>query len=140
MLIKEIKYEDFNGNEVEEKFYFNLSSAELTEWQLSVDGGLEQKINKIINSRNVPEIAALFKEIIMMSYGEKSDDGKRFIKSKELTDSFIQTEAYSNLYMELVQDDKAAADFINGIIPKKLRDQAENVKKSNPKIEIVENK
>lgn len=131
MLKKTIKYTDFDGNEREEDFYFNLTSAELTEWQLSVEGGLEQKIQRIINAKNVPELSALFKEIIVASYGEKSADGKRFIKNKELVEAFTQTEAYSALYMELVQDDKAAADFINSIVPKNVREQAQAIEKKD---------
>lgn len=117
MLKKTISYVDYNGNERVEDFYFNLSKAEATEMELSVEGGLTKKLEEIVDSQNNKEIISLFKEIILKSYGEKSEDGKRFIKSKELSEAFSQTEAFSELFMELALDDKAAADFVNGILP-----------------------
>lgn len=112
------KYIDFNGVEREETFYFNLTQEELTDWELGVTGGLSKLVEKITQTRDIPALAKLFKEAILKAYGVKSDDGRRFIKTKELREAFSQTQAYSDLYMELVQDDKKAAEFINGIIPK----------------------
>lgn len=117
MLKKTISYVDYNGNKRVEDFYFNLTKAEATEMELSVEGGLTKKLEEIVNSQNNKEIISLFKEIILKSYGEKSEDGKRFIKNKELSEAFSQTEAFSELFMELALDDKAAADFVNGILP-----------------------
>lgn len=119
MLKKTITYTDYNGVERTEDFYFNLSRAEITEMQLSVEGGFAEKIRQIINAKNQTEIIKLFKEIIFKSYGEKSDDGRRFIKSEELSNAFSQTEAYDKLFMELATNDEMGAEFINGIIPKK---------------------
>lgn len=118
MLKKTIKYVDYDGNEREEDFYFNLSKPEIYNLQLTTDGGLDKLIDKIIKAKDKAQIITLFEKIIKMSYGEKSPDGKRFVKDEELTKAFTQTEAYSQLYMELATDDKAAADFINGIMPK----------------------
>jgi len=127
MLKKTIKYTDYNGEVREEDFFFNLSKAELTEMQLSVDGGMTEFVEKIIKTRNTPELMELFKKIILKSYGEKSLDGKRFIKidenGKPLSIGFSQTEAYSELYMELATDSKAAAAFINGVVPGDLATQ-----------------
>lgn len=123
MLKKRIKYTDYNGEKREEDFYFNLSKAELIELELSTEGGLEQMIQKITDTRDMPKLIELFKRLILMSYGEKSENGKRFIKNQELSDSFAQTEAYSELFMELATDDKAASDFVNGIIPQGLSEQ-----------------
>lgn len=120
MLKKRIKYTDYDGNEREEDFYFNLSKAELVELELTTDGGLEQMIQKITDTRDMPKLIELFKRLILMSYGEKSENGKRFIKSKELSEAFAQTEAYSELFMELATDDKAASEFVNGIVPQGL--------------------
>jgi hypothetical protein len=116
MLKKTIKYTDYDGNEREEDFYFNLNKAELVEMEMGVTGGLEKKLRKIVASQDGKEIMSLFKDIIMKSYGEKSPDGKRFIKSFELSTEFVQTEAYSELFMELTLDPDRASDFINGII------------------------
>ena len=120
MLKKTIKYTDYDGNEREEDFYFNLSKAEVTEMELSKEGGMSEYIKKISAAQNAPELIKLFKEIITKSYGEKSLDGKRFIKNKELTDAFTQTEAYSELFVELASNADEAVKFINGIMPKNM--------------------
>lgn len=127
MLKKKITYTDYNGEERTEEFYFNLSKAELTEMELSADGGLETKINRIINSRDTKELISIFKDIILSSYGEKSDDGRRFIKSEEKKKAFAETEAYSNLFMELAFDADKASEFINGIIPTDMNDKIESL-------------
>ena len=120
MLKKRIEYVDYDDNKRAEDFYFNLTKAEITELELSTEGGLQNMIQKIIDAKDTPQIIKFFKEIILMSYGEKSADGRRFIKSKELSEAFTQTPAYSELFMELATDEKAASDFINGIIPNDL--------------------
>lgn len=117
MLKKTITYTDYNGTERTEDFYFNLTKAEILEMELSTEGGLQQMIEKIIAAQDMPALSKYFKQIILMSYGEKSPDGKRFIKNEKLREEFSQTEAFSQLYVDLATDDKIAADFINGVIP-----------------------
>lgn len=120
-MIKEtIKYTDYNGNELVEDFYFNLSKSEIAEMELSYPNGLANHITKITQSNNGAEIIKLFKNLILSSYGRKSDDGKRFIKNVEESEAFSQTEAYSELFMKLATNADAAAEFVNGIIPKQL--------------------
>ena len=121
MLKKIITYTDYNGVERTEPFYFNLSKAELMEMELGVTGGMTEMLDKIIAAKDAPSLMKTFKEMIMKAYGVKSDDGKRLIKSEELSTAFTQTEAYSVLFMELITDDKAAADFVNGIIPNEIQ-------------------
>lgn len=121
MLRKEINWIDYNGNERTETFYFNLSKAELVELQLRANGNFEEYINRLIQSQNMKEIAETIKDIIKLSYGEKSLDGRSFQKSEEITNNFLSTEAYSILFMELITDAGKAADFINGIIPKETK-------------------
>ena len=116
-------YNDYNGAARTEDFYFNLTQAEVTEMELSVDGGLVEMINRIVAAKDGKQIIAVFKDVILRAYGEKSPDGKRFIKSQELRDAFAQTEAYSDLFMELATDADAAARFINGIIPQGKKSQ-----------------
>ena len=123
MLKKVITYTDYNGVERTEPFYFNLSKAELMEMELGVTGGMTEMLDKIITAKDAPSLMKTFKEMIMKAYGVKSDDGKRLIKSEELSIAFTQTEAYSVLFMELITDDKAAADFVNGIIPNEIKDK-----------------
>lgn len=126
MLEKTIKYTDYNGEEREEKFYFNLNKAEITEMELSTEGGLTEMIKKVVAEKNVPEIMKIFKNLILASYGEKSADGKRFIKNKELTEAFSQTEAFSDLFMELATNADAASEFVNGITSSIAKPQAQN--------------
>lgn len=117
MLKKTIEFVDYDGNKRKEDFWFNLSKAEIMEMELLQDGGLEKLIQKIISTQDLPELVKLFKALILKSYGEKSPDGRRFIKNDKLTEEFTQTEAYSQLFMELATDSDAAAKFVNGIIP-----------------------
>lgn len=123
MLKKEITYVDYNDTTRTETFYFNLSKAELAEMQLSASGGLETYIRNIVEAKDGASMVQIFKDLILKSYGEKSPDGKRFVKSKDISDGFAQTEAYSQLFMELITDDNAAADFINGIMPKDIQEE-----------------
>lgn len=117
MLKKTIKYTNYFGEEVEEDFYFNLTKAELMEMELSERDGFEAMVRKIIRERDNKKIIELFKEMILKSYGVRSEDGRRFIKNDQLREEFSQTEAYSNLFTELASDAEAAAAFVNGIVP-----------------------
>lgn len=116
MLKKTITYIDYNGTERKEDFYFNLSKAEIMEMEMGTTGGMVEMINKIVAAQDAPAIIDVFKKMILKAYGEKSADGKRFIKSKELSEAFSQTEAYSQLFMELATDADAASKFVNGIV------------------------
>lgn len=139
MLKKLIKYVDYDGRERSENFYFYLNKAELMEMELGVDGGMQQMIQLIIDKQDIPKIMNAFKTIILKAYGEKSPDGRRFIKSEALSTAFSQTEAYSNLYMELVTDANAAAAFINGIVPEEVA-QAVNERRKQDEAQEEESK
>lgn len=117
MLKKTITYIDYDGNERTEDFYFNLTKAECAEMELSADGGLSKMMEKIVAEKDNKRIIEIFKSIVLKAYGEKSPDGRRFVKSDELRDAFMQTEAYSDLFMELATNADAAAAFVNGIVP-----------------------
>lgn len=119
MLKKTITYRDFEGVERKEDHYFHFSDSEIMEMENSVAGGLANKLTRIIEAQDGPEIMKNFKEIILKAYGIKSADGRRFEKSEEISTAFSQTGAYDKLFMELVTDAKAAADFINAIVPNK---------------------
>lgn len=120
MLKKTITYVDYNGVERTEDHYFNLSKAEIMEMELSTKGGFVEMVKKIVDAQDAPSLIKIFKDLILKAYGEKSPDGRRFIKSPEISDAFSQTEAYSNLFMELATDADAAAKFVNGILPNDL--------------------
>lgn len=121
MLKKTIVYHDYDGNERSENFYFNLSKAEVMEMEFSFVGGMTNVIEQMVNTQDTARIMELFKKIIMAAYGEKSADGKRFMKigpdGRRLAEGFVETEAYSELFMELVSDPKKFADFIAAVIP-----------------------
>ena len=115
------KYEDYDGNERVEEFYFNLTKAEITDMELTTEGGMSAMLNRIIAARDTSKLIAVFKDLILRSYGQKSPDGRRFIKSDELTKEFTETPAYSQIYLRLATDDKAATEFVNNVIPKDLQ-------------------
>lgn len=120
MLKKTIKYTDYNGVERTEDFYFNLSKAEIAEMELEIPGGMSAMLQRITKAQDTPTLVKIFKDLILRSYGVKSDDGKRFIKSQQLKEEFSQTEAYSELFMELATNAESASQFVNGIIPADL--------------------
>lgn len=117
MLKKTISYTDFNGSAITEDFYFNLTKAELIELEVSKEGGLAKVLEEIVAANDGQKIIDAFKTIIMFAVGRKSEDGKRFIKSREIREEFEQTNAYSELFMELATNAEAAADFVNSIVP-----------------------
>lgn len=119
MIKKTVKYNDYNGIERTEDHYFHLNEAEIMELEMSINGGLSTMIDRVIAAQDGATIMKVFKDIILRAYGVKSDDGRRFIKNQEVRDSFVQTEAYSIIFMELVTDAEKAAEFVNGIIPEK---------------------
>lgn len=123
MITKEITFTDYNGQERKEKYQFNFTKAELTEMELSVNGGLSAMMERIKETDDRPELMRIFKDLILKAYGVKSADGKRFVKSEELRTEFSQTEAYSELYMELVTNTDSAINFFNGLIPNDLKDK-----------------
>ena len=130
MLKKTIPYTDYDGLERTEEFRFNLTKAELMDMELTTVGTFSKLMQKIIDGKAMVRLAKYFKELILKSYGVKSDDGKRFIKSPELSEAFSQTEAYSELYMELLSNSEYAVKFIQQVMPKDL-DQSEVVPEGN---------
>ena len=129
MLKKTITYTDYDGNERKEDFYFNLNKAEIMEMEMSTSGGMAEMLQKIVDSQDAPAIIKAFKELVLKSYGQKSPDGKRFIKNATLREEFEQTEAYSQIFMELATNAEEAAKFVNGMIP---NDVAKELPKNLP--------
>ncbi len=111
------KYEDFNGVEKERDFYFNLTKADLLKMELSEEGGLDARLNRLVKTKDMKEAIKVFEGILLMAYGIKTDDG-RFVKSEEARQEFISTAAYSDIYFELATDPDAAQKFIEGVVPK----------------------
>lgn len=129
MLKKTVKYTDYNGVDRTEDFYFNLTEAEVTEMELCTDGGMAEMIQRIVAANDTPTLVRIFKDLVLKAYGEKSADGKRFIKSDEISTAFSQTEAYSQIFMELSTNAEKAAEFINGIFPTRLQKSPDELKK-----------
>lgn len=132
----ETTYTDFNGTERKETFHFFISTAELMEMQLVTEGGLAAKIQAIIDAKDQPTLVKLFKDLLLKSYGEKSDDGRRFIKSEEMSKAFTETPVYSELYMKLITDSDLASEFINGIIPDNIEEEVKKYQKVSGSSEL----
>lgn len=130
MITKTIKYVDYFDQERSEDFYFNLTDAELVEYSVSVEGGIEKKLEEIVNSRDIKKILKIFKELILLSIGKRSEDGRLFIKNDQIREEFKQSPAYSELYMSFINDDNKAAEFINGILPKSKQLSKEQLDKN----------
>ena len=137
MLKKKVTYTDYNGVERTEDFYFNLSKAEIMEMELGTTGGFAEMIQKVVAAQDAPTLIKIFKDLVLKAYGEKSADGKRFIKSDEIATAFSQTEAYSQIFMELATDADAATKFVNGIIPKDMADEVAKQQKTNTALQSV---
>lgn len=140
MLKKTITYTDYNGTERTEDFYFNLTKAECIELQLE-DQSLTDKLKTMIQTNDASKVIDFFKAILIKAYGVRSEDGRRFIKNDEVRNDFMQTEAYSDLFMECAMDPAKAADFINGILPADLLKEINNnpeVQKEMAKLTAIE--
>ena len=111
------KYEDFNGVEKTEDFYFNLTKAEILKMELSEEGGLDKRLNRLINTQDMKEAIKVFEALILMAYGKKTDDGK-FVKSDTIRNDFMSSAAYSEIYMSLATDPEEAKKFVEGVVPK----------------------
>lgn len=138
MLKKTMTTVDFGGTERTEDYYFNLTKAEIMEMQLCTDGGFVETVKKIVEAKNQLELTHLFKKIICASYGVLSPDGRKFVKNQQVLDDFMATQAYSDLYIELLSGDgKAAEDFVNGILPKDLTNEAAKTPVSQPGLAVL---
>jgi hypothetical protein len=134
MYIKTIKFENFNGDPIERKYYFNLTKSDIKKWNLEENGGFLARLERIQNTGDGKELSAFIEELLSKTYGEKSDDGLRFMKttadgSRNLYDIFKETNAYDVLFDELTSNEKAATDFINGVLPAQLIKEAEEARK-----------
>lgn len=138
MLKREITYETFDGDQVTEVFYFNLTKTELVELQTSVEGGMEKLLQSIVESQDTKKMLEQFKNIVLRAYGERSEDGKRFIKNEKLQEEFSQTAAYDALMSEFFTDEEALITFVRGVMPTGLGDQVAEVMKSNPALAMVQ--
>lgn len=138
MLKKRIKYVDYNGEQRDEDFYFNLTKAEIARMQYSKDGNFGDKIRQIARSHDSNELMRVFEQIILMSYGKKSEDGRRFMKGDEISREFLESPAYDELYFELVGDAEKFADFVNSLIPPDLAQKVEQMRANGEIPDLLE--
>lgn len=131
MLKKTIVYEDWDGNQRKEDHYFNLTTSELMEMELTTAGGLDKKLQRIVDAQEREQIVKAFKDIILKAYGIKSDDGKRFMKSEEISRAFMETPAYDQLFVELLTNEEEAANFVNGLISSDMRKRIQAIEAQN---------
>lgn len=117
MIEKTVTYKDYDGNERTETFFFHLTQADIVLMEHSVEGGFDKRLKRIVDSQDNVEIAKTFKKLILDSYGEKSPDGRRFIKNEKLREEFSQTEAFSIIFMSFLENPSVGAEFIKGIMP-----------------------
>ena len=131
MYIRKITFTDYNGLEHTRTYYFNLSKSELLRLQLSIGGGLTEYAKRLMDTEDMVHLSELFEKLILMSYGEKTDDGMHFIKEdengKKLADMFKQTAAYDELYTELCTNEQSAIEFFNSVIPAEAANQQPTV-------------
>ncbi len=132
MLKRGITYEDFNGETVTDIFYFNISKPELIEMEVEYEEGFGSWIKKIIDAKDHKTLLHQFKKLVLLAYGEKSEDGKRFIKNDQLREEFSQTAAYQSLFIELATDDGAASTFLIGALPKDMTGALEKSLETTP--------
>lgn len=121
MLKRKISYVDFDGRKRSEELYFNLTEPEIVRLDVSYKGGLEKFIGQLDPEERPEEVLDLFETVIRTSYGEKSEDGRFFLKEKDTVARFMQSAAYSALFMELIQDAETAASFVGGLVPQTPR-------------------
>jgi hypothetical protein len=125
MTYETITYTDYNGVTKTRKFYFNINKSELIRLEASTPGGIAQALDEAAKAKDARKLMKFFEDIIALAYGEKSEDGERFIKSKELSEAFMQTEAYNQLFTDLLTNADKASNFVNKIFPKELVEQAQ---------------
>lgn len=121
MIKKTVTYKDLNGKERTESFYFHFFESEILEMELSVEGGFAERIQKIIDAKEQTKLLPIIKKFVLDAYGEKSEDGKQFIKNDEVRAKFSQCPAYSDIFMSLVMNDELAAEFVNGVVPEEMQ-------------------
>lgn len=121
MIKKTITFEDLDGNVLVEDFYFHLSKADIAEMELSRKGGLTEYLNKIVAEEDGAKLVEMFKDLLTKTVGKRSEDGRRFIKTQEITDEFVQSDAYSEMFIELATNAEQASAFVNGIVPSSMQ-------------------
>ena len=132
MIKKTVTYEDYNGETRTETFYFHFTEAEILDMEMSTEGGFAERIQRIIDAKDQSALMKLIKKVVIDAYGVKSPDGKRFIKNDEVKAAFLECPAYSDIFMDMVTDDKLAAEFVNGVVPKNMKNRfAELASKKN---------
>lgn len=137
MISKTVTYKDYNGVTRTETHYFHLNEAEIIDMEMSVHGGFIENLQTIIDAKDAVTLYKTVKEFIHKAYGVKDAEGRRFIKNQQVLDDFVQTEAYSKIFSELVKNDTLASDFIVGILPDDFKEIIEKANAEKAKLAVV---
>ena len=125
MIKKTITYEDFNGEKRTKDFYFHMNQVEFAKLNGEVPGGLEKRIQDIIANQDQDAMLRLVDLLVSRSYGERDDEDGGFTKigknGRPLYEKFVNTSAYDNLIIELIQGEKNIVTFLSGIMPKEVQ-------------------
>lgn len=132
MIKKTVTYTDYNGEERTETFYFHYTEAEILDMEMSEEGSFADRIQRIIDAKDTTALMKLIKKFVIDAYGVKSEDGRRFIKNDEVKAAFLESPAYSDIFMDMVTDDKLAAEFTNGVIPNTMKDRVAKLALKKP--------
>lgn len=131
MIKKTVTYKDYNNVERTETHYFHFNEAEILEMEMSVEGGFAERVQRIVDAKEQSALMGVIKNFVLDAYGVKSEDGKRFIKNAEVRDAFVQSPAYSKIFMELITNDELAAEFVNGVVPESMKDRLKAIANHN---------
>lgn len=131
MIKKTVTYIDYNEVERTETFHFHFTEAEILDMEMSTEGGFAERVQRIIDAKEQTELLKVIKKFVYDAYGVKSEDGKRFIKSEEVKNAFIECPAYSEIFMELLTDDVKASEFVNGVVPEHMKDRLAAIANKN---------
>lgn len=126
MLKREIKYQDFDGNEQTATFYFHIGKHEIVELDVEHKGGIKALFEKIIETQDDKGIVEQMKKLILLAVGERSADGQRFVKNDQIREDFKNHAAYEALFMELSTDAERASEFGIGILPPDVAKELKN--------------
>ena len=140
VLKKTIRYTDFDGTSREEDLYFNLSEAELLEMAIHHDRGVEgvaAYFKELGESKDPKLIIPAVKNMLLLAYGERSEDGRHFRKSPEITDDFVSSAAYQEMFMQMMSDRDTIMGFFKGALPAKYLQALNELEREHSVEELV---
>lgn len=135
MLTKTITYTDLNGVEQTETHLFNMNKAELGRMQVKMDGKYIDYLQQLVDGKKIEALYDFFYNLVLDSYGEKSEDGKHFYKDAERRANFECSVAFSEILIDTIGDADKMSAFTKGILPPDMVTKAGDVR-----VEAIETK